>query len=433
LTRGISSDRLHRLAVAELASREYGELSSPDDGQVEILWFAAGGGKTEAFLGVVVWQAFFDRLRAKRVGTSALVRFPLRLLTFQQLQRFSRMFAHAELLRVSERLGGARFSVGYFVGGTVTPNSVSDEDHRRFEREGVARWQRVFACPFCGSKVAASYAAPLRLIEHRCTSTSFQVAQCDSRFTSSTTIFTVPADCHCVDSRQAGATRPESALRESLWSNRRNLPRARATFKGTNRQCQAATEIAKGNRPTTCGQSPIEYGPFHDAAPALLIQDELHLLSEELGTFDSHYETAAIQLARSIGAKPWKIVAATATIEEYAQHAWQLYLRKARQFPGPGPEAYDSFYYRQNQDRLGRMFVGILGVGRKHTPSVTRALTMFYLELQSARDAAQSDVAAASSAYVGRALTVPDFRRLVFLYELALTYVLTRKGSDSSG
>src|SRR5262249_4214569 len=158
--------------IPELASREHPSLASEQDGLVELLWFAAGGGKTEAFMGLILWQAFFDRLRGKRFGTSAFVRFPLRLLTFQQLQRFGRVFAHAELLRTSERLGGARFSVGYFVGGTVTPNSVSDEDHRRFEKEGVGRWQRIFACPFCGSKVAASYAATLRLIEHRCTSIS---------------------------------------------------------------------------------------------------------------------------------------------------------------------------------------------------------------------------------------------------------------------
>ena len=110
--------------LRELAAREYPDLAAPDDGHVEILWFAAGGGKTEAFLGVIVWQAFFDRLRGKRLGTSAFVRFPLRLLTFQQLQRLSRVLAQAELVRAAERLGGARFSVGYFVGSTVTPNSI---------------------------------------------------------------------------------------------------------------------------------------------------------------------------------------------------------------------------------------------------------------------------------------------------------------------
>ena len=133
-----------------------------------------------------------------------------------------------------------------------------------------------------------------------------------------------------------------------------------------------------------------------------------------------------MQLAKSLGSKPWKIITATATIEEYEQHAFHLYLRKARQFPGPGTEAYDSFYYRQNRDRIGRIFVGILGVGRKHTPSVTRTLTMFYLELQSARDQARANLDSAGAAYIYRRASADDFRHLVFLYELALTYVLTR-------
>lgn len=418
--------------LRELAAREYPDLATPDDGHVEILWFAAGGGKTEAFLGVIVWQAFFDRLRGKRLGTSAFVRFPLRLLTFQQLQRLSRVLAQAELVRAAERLGGARFSVGYFVGSTVTPNSIGDDDHRRFEREGVdARWQRVFACPFCGDKVTTAYAPTLRLIEHRCTS-----ASC-SGGNNRLPVYIVDDDLYrflptvIVSTVDKLAQLGQNQRFANLFGRVDAICREHgATFKGTNRLCNAASEIAAGKRPITCGTAPVEYGPFHDAAPALLIQDELHLLSEELGTFDSHYETAAMQFAKSIGATPWKIIAATATIEEYAQHAWQLYLRKARQFPGPGPAAYDSFYYQQNRERLGRLFVGVLGVGRKHTPSVTRALTMFYLELQTARDWAKADLAAASSAYVGRVLTAIDFRRLVFLYELALTYVLTRKGSD---
>ncbi len=131
-----------------------------------------------------------------------------------------------------------------------------------------------------------------------------------------------------------------------------------------------------------------------------------------------------------MGARPWKIVAATATIEEYEQHAWELYLRDSRQFPGPGPDAYESFYYCQNPDRVGRIFISVLGVGRKHTPSVTRALSLLYLELQAARELAERDLATAAQTYGTGVLTLEEFRRLVFLYELPLTYVLTRKGSD---
>ena len=47
--------------LPELAAREYPELATQDDGFVDLLWFAAGGGNTEAFMGIILWQAFFDR------------------------------------------------------------------------------------------------------------------------------------------------------------------------------------------------------------------------------------------------------------------------------------------------------------------------------------------------------------------------------------
>src|SRR5436309_2449304 len=57
--------------LPELASREYPDLADKDDGFVDLLWFAAGGGKTEAFMGIILWQAFFDRLRGKQFGNTA--------------------------------------------------------------------------------------------------------------------------------------------------------------------------------------------------------------------------------------------------------------------------------------------------------------------------------------------------------------------------
>lgn len=418
--------------IRELASREHEELCSNDDGRVEVLWFAAGGGKTEAFLGLIVWQAFFDRIRGKANGVSAFLRFPLRLLTFQQLQRLSLVLAQAERIRGEENLQGARFSIGYFVGSSVTPNKIEDDAHRRFQHQGVdPKWQRIFSCPFCRAPVTLRYAASIRLVEHQCTSSSCPGGH------DRLPIFIIDDDIYRFLPTVIVSTVDKLAL---LGQNQRfaNLfgridaicSVHGATFQGTNRMCQGAKSIGSGQHPTHCGDAKLDYGPFHDPSPALLVQDELHLLSEELGTFDSHYETGVMQVTKALGSKPWKIITATATIEAYQKHAHHLYLKSARQFPGPGPEAYDSFYYRQNQSRLGRIFVGILGVGRKHTPSVTRALTLFYLEVQAARDLARTDLALAGTTYIGRAVSADEFRWLVFLYELALTYVLTRKGSD---
>jgi hypothetical protein len=414
-----------------LAAREYPEIDAEDD-VVDILWFAAGGGKTEAFLGLIVWQAFFDRLRNKKVGSAALVRFPLRLLAFQQLQRLARVLGRAELIRAREGLGGSRFSMGYFVGSGITPNSIGNDLHEQYRTHGPdKRNLQVFECPFCDSEVELTYDADLRVVEHQCTSGScpngskrlpiYVTDQDVYRFLPTVIVATVD---------KLAILGQNGAFHNILGRFDMLCYKHGVSFRNSNKSCPAAKSVGSGEEADRCGGAPVERGTFHDPAPSLLVQDELHLLNENLGAFDAHYETGAMQLARSLGERPWKIIAATATIEEYDEHAWQLYLRRARQFPGPGPEAYESFYYQQNPDKVGRIFVGILGVGRKHTPSATRMLSLVYLELQRARELSEEDPAEASARYGTGNLSTEAFRELIFYYELPLTYVLTRKGSD---
>jgi hypothetical protein len=416
-----------------LAAREHPELEIGDDDKVEILWFAAGGGKTEGFLGLILFQAFFDRLRGKTFGVTAYVRFPLRLLAFQQLRRLARALAAAEELRLSEGLAGARFSIGDFVGGNVTPNAILDDDHKRFSTNGIdKRYQRIFECPFCDASVNLEYEKETRLIKHFCSNSKCKYSK------ENLPVYIVDTDIYRFLPTVIVSTVDKIAL---FGFNQRFANifgrfdficyKHGASFNNINRyECSAAKAFGEGNRPDKCDGKQVSYGPFYDPAPSLLIQDELHLLSQALGAFDAHYETAVMQLFKSLGHKPWKIIAATATIEEYDQHAAQLYLKRARQFPSPGPEVYESFYYRQEPDKIGRIFVGILGIGRKHTPSVMRALSTIYSELQRARDLVASDINDAIARYSTSPLTKKEFEQLIFLYELPLTYVLTRKGSD---
>src|SRR5262249_10902075 len=65
----------------------------------DIVWFATGGGKTETYLGMALTAAFYDRIRGKQSGITAWSRFPLRMLSLQQTQRFADAFAAAELVR----------------------------------------------------------------------------------------------------------------------------------------------------------------------------------------------------------------------------------------------------------------------------------------------------------------------------------------------
>ncbi len=434
------------IQIPRLAVRHYPELAESEeirkeDEKVDILWFAAGGGKTEAFLGLLVWQLFFDRLRGKEVGVTALVRFPLRLLTFQQLQRLARVLAQAEIIRSRERLGGGRFSLGYFVGDNTRPNKIDDDRDARYSANGPDEALRsLMRCPFCQGSVVLRYNKPLRLIEHCCA----EQARCPGG-KRSLPIYIVDSDIYRYLPSVIVSTIDKLALigqnpRFGNLFGRFNLYCARhgASFGdvSANDKCKAAqvwAQIQAGKpvqKLTTCEGARVLYGPFVDPVPALHIQDELHLLSEETGVFDSHYETAALAIMLSLGQRPWKIIAATATIERFENHARNLYLRGARQFPCPGPGAYESFYYRVNPEKIGRIFVGVLGVGRKHTPSVTRLLSLIYQELQAARDEAKRDLQKACERYRLPELTREDYDFLVFYYELVLTYVLTRKGSD---
>jgi hypothetical protein len=72
-----------------------------------------------------------------------------------------------------------------------------------------------------------------------------------------------------------------------------------------------------------------------DPAPTLLIQDELHLIKESLGAYDSHYETLIEYFIKNLSGcnKGIKVIGATATISAYADQARHLYWKNAIRFP----------------------------------------------------------------------------------------------------
>lgn len=410
-------------------------LTSP----LNILWFPAGGGKTEAFSGLLVWHALYDRLRGKDFGVTAFLRYPLRLLTYQQLQRISWVLGQAEEVRREAGLAGHPFSLGYYVGESTTPNSISSEQDRKLRSAGVpATWQRVFQCPSCGKRtVAVRYNPALRLIEHYCEAPDCRTA--GGRLP----VYVVDDDLYrylptvivsTVDKlAQLGQNRRFSQLlgRVDLF-----CPIHGAAFKGSNRfLCEASRELRAGRPQDTCSGEPVARGPFPLLAPSLHVQDEMHLLRESLATLDSHYETAALELQRSFSENraQWRLIGSTATIEGYREQARHLYLRSATRFPAPGPEAYESFYYTTDPALIGRIYLGVFGVGRTHTPSVARTISLLYKIVERVRSLLRTDLDAARR-YIDLArASAADLHLLVFLYEIVLTYVLTRKGSDQVG
>ena len=446
VARGYDAWRLFQVVfvvktLPELATRyhenaeKYLTLGSSGRETVDILWFAAGGGKTEAFFGLLLWQLFLDRLNGKSFGVTALLRFPLRLLTFQQLQRLAITIAQADLVRVEEGVPGEDFSIGYFVGGTQTPNSISNFLHEKYQRNGPDEGlRRIARCPYCREKtITLHYDASNRLIQHRCTNPKcsnprkalplYIVDDDVYRFLPSVIVSTVDKLANMGQNRRFA----------NLFGriDRRCAKHGAAFATSNSWLCEASKAAGIGGQPSQCEEKyNVRYGPFSHLAPALQIADELHLLRQELGAFDGHYETTAFAVQRSLGAKPWKVIAATATIERYEHHAFELYALSARRFPGPGPSATASFYYEESQERYGRLFMGLLGVARAHTPAVARVKSLFLQELDEARRDADNNPQAVCTRFGLEALTPGQIKQLVFTYEIVLTYVLTLKGGD---
>ena len=190
-----------QLAFQLLNLRAVADSASNDRGICDLLWFPTGGGKTEAYLGLAAFALAHRRLTGtpadtpvRGAGTAVLSRYTLRLLTIQQFRRALTLVTAAELLRVtgpagqrgwrpegcgrdSDNLwGDARFSIGLWVGGGVTPNGLQDIDYidrnRRPQRipgaisllegrsTGDTEPAQVLSCPACSTVLALPRTSP---------------------------------------------------------------------------------------------------------------------------------------------------------------------------------------------------------------------------------------------------------------------------------
>jgi hypothetical protein len=143
-----------QLAFQLLNLRAVVHHDDPGRDVCDLLWFPTGGGKTEAYLGLAAFTMAYRRLTgepedssARGAGTTVLSRYTLRLLTIQQFRRALALITAAEFLRVTPRdglrgwrpvgcdrstdhlWGEARFSIGLWVGGGVTPNGLQDIEY----------------------------------------------------------------------------------------------------------------------------------------------------------------------------------------------------------------------------------------------------------------------------------------------------------------
>ncbi|WP_431931453.1 DEAD/DEAH box helicase [Nonomuraea jabiensis] len=332
-----------------------------DWNHVETVWFTTGGGKTETYLALLVLAAFYDRLRGKKTGITAWSRFPLRMLSLQQTQRFADALGAAELVRRDHKVPGAPISLGYFVGANATPNEIplvpTDINPIDVEKEDWSRYLVLTSCPFCGGKdVYTTLYRGNWTLRHLCRN-----GDCPSKGE--------PLPFYVVD-QEIYRFLPTVVIgtldKASLIAMQANM---RGFFNGPAGKCKQPmhgyTYARRSTRPSGClvPGCKAEVEPISDAdrnrfAPSFRLQDELHLLRDSLGAVDSHYESLMDSLQEQLAGTRPKIIASSATLTGYDRQVDVLYQRPGRVFPVPGPSARESFWSRET-DRLLRRFVAV--------------------------------------------------------------------------
>ncbi len=385
---------------------------------VDTLWFATGGGKTETYLGFVVVACLLDRMRGKQSGVTAWSRFPLRMLSLQQMQRFADALAGAELARRKYELGGAPFRLGFLVGASGTPNRIrespKDSEEDADDPEMPDRYRRLERCPFChGREIDMAFSARSWTLEHRCTN-----AQCPWP-ERALPVVVVDEEifrflpCVIVGTLDKAASIAWQAAMKGLVG----APIARCRGDGHGYRYAPRRSNAGGCLVPGCSYGVARLNQAKELfGPSVRIQDELHLLRDSLGAVDSQYETLLDHLQAADGGPPAKIIASSATLTGHAAQVQALYQRQGRTFPLPGPRAGRSFW-TLDSDRTMRHFVGLGPRGQTLEYAADRIANVLQQHLRRALNDAEAPALAAE---IG--IDVEDLEEVLYLYGTQVVY-----------
>ncbi|AMO99571.1 helicase conserved C-terminal domain protein [Collimonas arenae] len=411
------------------------------DDSVTLLYFATGGGKSEAFFGLLIFNLLLDRLRGKLTGVTAMLRYPLRLLTIQQAQRCAKVLAQAELVRRKYGYPGDPLSIGFWVGSGGSPNHHSTKGVSSIKeieevfpdktseeklldtdpkyRSAVHAWNKIPSCPFCDAMTTLRrFPAQGGTIAHVCSNRDcpsndgdwkplpFYICDEDIYDLAPSVLLGTVDKLALIGHSSGTIRRVYGMLGAAPWRNP-STKRLKIPLK---------KDLEKGY--AACGYEPLSPAyangvkHFHDPFPSLIIQDEAHLLDESLGTFAGLFESTldAIfshmfkPLANIVAQSPnhlrrrAKVIAASATVSEPERQLEHLYQREipASQFPHPGPTLYDSFYAvpdepdsaevsraKQLEPEVrspqARVYCGFMTNGKPHTATSVAVLSNFHL------------------------------------------------------
>jgi len=374
---------------------------------VDLIWFPTGGGKTEAYLGLTAFNIFYRRIKGKKTsnwdyygGTTVLMRYTLRLLTTQQYERAASLICACDLIRIENKelqekefkhgeLGEEPISIGLWVGGSSTPNKVSDARAQlnKLIKDPKEEYNFVvMKCPCCATQIGKvdgitsfdSESIRIRGLHKKDGKTGEVYFQCGNSYCEYSDI---PLPLQVVD--------------DSIYENPPTL------LLGTvdkfamipwKKEAGNLFGFRKNDKSDT----------YRICPPELIIQDELHLIAGPLGTMVGLYETMVQTLCNdynktkppfiSLDAStfsPPKVIASSATISRAYEQVKNLYAIEGKDkvsiFPAQGLEFGDTWFSEEKSSNEldeagiqlypGRRYVGILASGY---PSAQTAIVRTY-------------------------------------------------------
>ena len=384
---------------------------------VDLVWFPTGGGKTEAYLGLIAFCALHRRLAYPGVGggTAVLMRYTLRLLTLQQFQRATRLLVALEIMRhwpawrakLSAEPHNPAFSIGLWVGSKFLPNKLrapaarngppapaglldladtlrqsllakqkeyqqdpSPENLRKLESRARAECGKIplVACPCCGTELFdvahGLYGGPLG-----------QPRESGADDGNAATFSCLAPGClfgPAADDFQPSPALPVLLCDELLYQRPPTLLFGTVDKFAALAHKVSEQDVADDTR-RLFGRRRARQPP--QRPPDLIIQDELHLLQGPLGSSVALFETVLDRLCRvpdaaAPGYVRAKVISSTATTRNTGLQVWALYDRAVNVFPKPGLHAADSFFAVYERDpatgrpRSRRRYLGICPTGK---------------------------------------------------------------------
>lgn len=400
----------------------------------DLVWFPTGGGKTEAYLGIIAFVIGYRRFvkGPKGNGTTVLMRYTLRLLTLQQFQRATLLICSLEVIRKDNysiphncKLGEERISIGLFVGGSSLPNKWEDSgrpDDKSMEKElqkisnaikqydekiqifkakgeNISEIEKTIKtnlpftdCPWCGSDLFIN--EKLSNIATSSSSNQFTYGKEDQ-------LNICCNNTSCAYKGSGSQNRPsnKTSLPFRLFDEDIYKFPPSLLFGTVDKFAALANNVSSiaGERYKDSRRL-FGKGHNHDTLPPeLIIQDELHLLLGPLGSAVGLFEKSIDYLCtfeeNGLKIKP-KIVTSTATTRNTDKQIFALFNRRSEIFPKQGILSDDSFfaYYERNENKVdeysaNRKYIGILPVGKTQVwmqlriTSIALAHRLKYLKL----------------------------------------------------